>query len=115
MKKPVAASRNSSTLPFVLETEIRVRVTPRGGRDSVIGIRADDGAILLRVAALPIHGAANRACIGLLANVLGLRKAQVVLLGGETSRDKRFRISGMSAEERDRRLALLPPRGDMSP
>ncbi|MES2463568.1 MAG: DUF167 domain-containing protein [Armatimonadota bacterium] len=94
---------------------MRVRVTPRGGRDAVIGFRAEDGVLLLRVASPPVDGAANRACLSLLAAVLGLKKAQVSLVGGETSREKRFLVSGVTPEELDRRLALLPRTGDESP
>jgi uncharacterized protein YggU (UPF0235/DUF167 family) len=94
---------------------VRVRVTPRGGRDAVIGVRAGDGVLLLRVAAPPVDGAANRACLSLVSAALGVRKAQVSLAGGETSREKRFVVSGLTPEERDTRLALLPSVGDGSP
>jgi uncharacterized protein YggU (UPF0235/DUF167 family) len=61
-----------------------------------------------------VDGAANRACTTLLADTLGVSKARVQLIGGETSRDKRFLISGMPPNERDTRLALLPRLGDDS-
>jgi uncharacterized protein YggU (UPF0235/DUF167 family) len=103
-------ARNSPTSTFVSDAEVRVRVTPRGGRDVVIGIRGDN-VLLLRVSAAPVDGAANRACIALLAETLDIKKSQISLIGGETSRDKRFRISGMAPEERDQNLALLPKIG----
>jgi uncharacterized protein YggU (UPF0235/DUF167 family) len=71
--------------------------------------------MLLRVAAPPVDGAANRACLSLVALALGVKKAQVSLIGGETSRDKRFLVSGLPPEERDSRLAVLPCIGDDSP
>ena len=93
---------------------LRVRVTPRGGRDAVIGVR--DGVLHVRVAAPPVDGAANRACQELVARLLGLRRFQVVLTGGETARDKRFAVSGISPDTLAERLAALPalPDGDAS-
>jgi uncharacterized protein len=55
---------------------IRVRLTPRGGKDAVIGVR--DGVLHLRVAAPAADGAANRACAALVAG----RLAALPLLGG---------------------------------
>jgi uncharacterized protein (TIGR00251 family) len=92
-------------LPVV---SVRVRVTPRGGRDAVIGFRARDGVLVLRVAAPPVDGAANRACLALVAETLGVRRSQVRLSGGETAREKRFTIAGMTEEERDQCLRRLP-------
>jgi hypothetical protein len=74
----------------------------------VTGVRREDRAILLRVAAPPVEGAANRACVDLVAAALGVRRSQVALKGGDTSRDKRFVVSGITEAERDARLASLP-------
>ena len=84
---------------------LSVRLTPRGGRDAVIGVK--DGIVHLRVAAPPVDGRANRACCALVAKALGLRAGQVVLIGGETARSKRFSLSGISQGEMARRLAGL--------
>ena len=85
---------------------ILVRATPRGGKDAVIGVRA--GTLHVRVSAPPIDGAANRACVELVARTFGLRRAQVSLCGGETSRDKRFTLAGITPEAAAARLAELP-------
>jgi uncharacterized protein YggU (UPF0235/DUF167 family) len=74
----------------------------------VVGYRAADGVLLLRVAAPPVDGAANRACLGLVAQALGVKRGQVTLAGGETARDKRFTVTGLSEEERRDRLGRLP-------
>ncbi len=93
--------------PFVT-TLIRIRLTPRGGRNSVIGYRKSDGYLLLRVAAPPVEGAANRACTELVAATFGVKRSVVTLVGGETSREKRFAITGMTDTERDAILNALP-------
>lgn len=92
-----------------VNTVLRVRLTPRGGRDAVIGYRQGDGVLLLRVAAPPVGGAANRACVELLAEALGIRRARVTLVAGETAREKRFAVADMTDAERDALLAALPP------
>jgi uncharacterized protein YggU (UPF0235/DUF167 family) len=46
-----------------------------------------------------VEGAANRACRELLAGLLGLKRAQVTLVAGESARDKRFRIAGLTFDQ----------------
>lgn len=82
---------------------ISVRVTPRADRNGVAGVR-DDGAVLVRVTAAPTDGQANKAVLETLADTLKLKKSQVSLVSGETSRDKKVQISGLSAAEVQSRL-----------
>jgi hypothetical protein len=77
--------------------ELRVRVTPRGGRDGIDGIEAlSDGRPVLkvRVRAVPEDGAANEAVRQVLAEALGCPVSAVILAAGATARVKTFRISG---------------------
>jgi uncharacterized protein len=80
-----------------------VRVTPRADRNSVVGVRGD-GAVLVRVTAAPTDGQANKAVLETLADALKLKKSQLTLASGETSRDKKFQIRGLSAAEVQSRL-----------
>jgi uncharacterized protein (TIGR00251 family) len=76
---------------------IAVRVTPRGGRDSVDGIeQLSDGRSVLkvRVRAIADGGEANRAVLALLANSLGVSKASIKLLSGAASRLKQIAVEG---------------------
>lgn len=76
---------------------IALRVTPRGGRDSVDGIEIlSDGRCVLkvRVRAVADGGEANRAVTELLAKALGVPKAKVRLLSGATSRLKQVAVDG---------------------
>ncbi len=86
---------------------IRVRVTPRASRNAVQGKRSD-GVIVLRVLAPPVDGAANKACRELLAELLGVAKTTVTITGGETARDKRFAVSGITEAKVQDRLSALP-------
>ena len=89
--------------------EVRVRVTPRGGRDAIGGIEAlSDGRRVLkvRVRAVPEDGAANEAVRRLLAKALGLPASAVSLEAGATARLKTFLIAG-EAEPLAAALAAL--------
>ena len=76
---------------------VALRVTPRGGRDGIDGIEtlADGRSVLkVRVRAVADGGEANRAVTELLARAVGVRKADVRLLSGATSRLKQVAIDG---------------------
>jgi uncharacterized protein (TIGR00251 family) len=70
-----------------------VRVIPRSRRTRVDGMRG--GAILIRLAAPPVDGAANDALIAFLSDALDVPRRDVTLIAGGTSRDKRVRIAGL--------------------
>jgi uncharacterized protein (TIGR00251 family) len=85
----------------------RVRVVPRAGKTGLAGTRGD--ALLVRLAAAPVEGAANEALIATLAGLLGRPKRDVSIASGERSRDKVVRISGIDAAQvAAKLLAILP-------
>jgi uncharacterized protein len=76
---------------------LAVRLTPKGGRDSIDGIEllADGrGVLKVRVRAAPSEGEANTALLRLLAKALGVPPRDVVLAAGATARIKRLSVSG---------------------
>ncbi len=76
---------------------LAVRLTPKGGRDSLDGIeRLVDGRGVLkaRVRAAPSEGEANDALCRLVAKALGVPARDVTLAAGATSRVKRLVIAG---------------------
>ena len=83
-----------------------VRVIPRAGRTAVAGMRGD--ALLVRVAAAPVDGAANDALIAFLAEMFDRPKRDVTIVSGHTSRDKRIAIAGASETDLAARLAGVP-------
>ena len=83
--------------PVIGGIRVRVRVTPRGGRDAVegVGTDADEAPHLkVRVAAVPVDGDANDAVEKLLAKWLGVPKTKVEVVGGQTVRSKTVMIDG---------------------
>ena len=76
---------------------ITVKVIPRARKTEVAGLMAD-GTIKIRVAAPPVDGAANQALIEFLAQLLGLPKGQIEIIGGSTSEHKLISLVGISPE-----------------
>lgn len=75
---------------------IDVRVIPRANRSSLAGTRND--ALLLRLHAPPVDGAANAEVVDMLAVLLGVPRRAVTIVSGVRNRLKRVRIEGVSAE-----------------
>ena len=76
---------------------LMVRLTPKGGRDTIGGIDAlADGRTVLmaRVRAAPADGEANAALIRLIAKTVGVPPRDVALVAGATARLKRLTVSG---------------------
>lgn len=74
----------------------RVRVLPRSRRDEVVGLHGD--ALKIRLTAPPERGKANRALQEFLAEQLGVSPSAVEIISGHTSRQKRVRVAGVSAD-----------------
>ena len=88
-ERPWAASADGLVLT--------VRLTPKGGRDSIDGAEAGaDGRPVLkvRVRAAPREGEANDALVRLIAKVVGVPPRAVDLISGHTARVKRLKIVG---------------------
>lgn len=90
-------------LPGALELD--VQVVPRASRTRVVGVQGD--RLKIQLSSPPVDGAANQALIELLAERLGVRRAAVAIVSGETSKKKRVRIEGVG-EEALARLAEPP-------
>jgi uncharacterized protein len=82
-----------------------VRAQPNARKAGVIGEQA--GALKVAVTVPPEDGRANHALTELLRDALGLKRSQVELLSGPTSRDKRFLLRGVSREVVAARLQQL--------
>ena len=76
--------------------------------NQVQGERA--GALRVGVTVAPERGKANEAIADVLADALGCRPSQIVLLAGATARDKRFLVVGLDPDAlRDRIAPLIAP------
>jgi uncharacterized protein (TIGR00251 family) len=74
---------------------LAVKVTPRSARPGIGGWRQGaDGReeLEVRVAEAPVDGAANYAVVKLLAKALGISRAELRIVSGATSRNKRIAV-----------------------
>jgi uncharacterized protein len=71
-----------------------VKVIPRAKRDEVVGVEGN--ALKVRLNALPVEGRANDALVKFLAERLGVKRAEVEILRGGTSRHKLVRVRGVN-------------------
>jgi uncharacterized protein (TIGR00251 family) len=81
---------------------ITVRVAPRAARSGIAGTR--DDALLVRLHAAPVDGAANAELIAVIAEMMGVPRRAVSISAGEKSRRKIVRVSGVSVDEARARL-----------
>lgn len=87
---------------------ISVRAQPGAKRTAIVGAHGE--ALKVAVQAPPVDGMANAALEEALAEWLGIRKSQVAIRSGASSRDKTFAVSGIGAPTVRERLANhLPP------
>ena len=81
---------------------IPVRVAPRAGRTALDGVV--EGALRVRLAAPPVEGAANRALVEFLADLLGVPKRDLAIVRGERGRQKLLQVRGLDADQVRQRL-----------
>jgi uncharacterized protein (TIGR00251 family) len=84
---------------------LSVRVIPRASKSVIAGRRGD--AVLVRLAAPPVEGAANDALLDLLARAFSIPRRQISIVSGEKSRDKRVSIEGLTEEDVSARLSAI--------
>jgi uncharacterized protein len=82
-----------------------VRAQPGARKTGMLGVQA--GALKVAVTAPPEDGRANRALTETLRDLLGLKRSQVELLSGQTSREKKFLIRGVTKTELSAKIAAL--------
>lgn len=75
---------------------ITVKALPHSARAGVRGV--DGGALKVAVTAPPEKGKANAAVLVELAKFLGVPRASLELLSGDSSRNKRILVKGLTAD-----------------
>ena len=63
-----------------------------------------EGAFKIKVTAPPVEGAANEACIKLLAKELALKKSQMEISSGAKSRKKTVLVKDISKKELETKI-----------
>jgi uncharacterized protein (TIGR00251 family) len=81
---------------------ISVVVVPRSSKAGIAGTRGD--ALLVRLHAAPVDGAANAELVEVIASAFGRPRRDVSITAGAHSRRKRVRVAGLDAETAAARL-----------
>jgi uncharacterized protein (TIGR00251 family) len=89
---------------------VRLRIQPGAKRTAVVGVLGD--RLKVAIAAPPVDGKANAALLQWLAKTLKLKRAQVTLVSGTASKDKRVRLETTKAAQI--RVALDDPASQAS-
>ena len=79
-----------------------VIVVPRARKTEIVGRQGD--AIKIRVAAPPEKGKANEELLSFLAEKLGVKREQLEIVGGSSSRNKVISVIGMEPDEVEKKL-----------
>jgi len=87
---------------------LRVRVQPRASRDALGGER--QGALVVRLTAPPVEGAANEALVRFLGKALAVAPSAVRIVGGSTGRNKVVAVAGLDGATVRARLGVGSPR-----
>ncbi len=84
---------------------LRVRVVPGASRNAVAGLHGDE--IKFHLQSPPVDGAANAGLVAFVALLFEIKKNQVELIRGKSSRSKQLLVSLPMAEVRRRLAGLL--------
>ena len=71
--------------------EIKVRIHPGAKKSAFNGVWNNE-QIKININTPPVDGKANEALIAFLSKFLGIRKSAILLLSGETSREKKLAL-----------------------
>ena len=69
---------------------LNIKLQPNASRNEIVDWKSE--YIRIRVQSPPVDGKANKALINFLANELDVKKAQITIIAGQTSRLKRIQI-----------------------
>lgn len=85
---------------------LSVKVVPGASRSRIMGRHGN--SLKICIAAAPEKGAANGELLQLLAQMIGVRVADLSIVSGQTGPNKRIAITGRSAAEVALRLKIDP-------
>jgi len=75
---------------------LKLHVQPKSAQNRIVGLHGD--ALKLKLTAPPVEGAANKACLEVLAQALSIPKSCLEITAGQSSRLKKIFIRCSPAE-----------------
>ncbi|MDP6586580.1 MAG: DUF167 domain-containing protein [Anaerolineales bacterium] len=88
------------------QAKISIRVYPGTARNEVVGF--NKGVLQVRISAPPVRGKANKELVVFLSQLLNLRKNNITIIKGNTSRNKIVVIHDLSLETALKLLLIEP-------
>jgi uncharacterized protein len=82
---------------------LAVKITPNAGRNEITGFK--EGIWQVKINAPPEKGKANKELVDFLSIRLGVRKATILIIKGQTSRNKVIAVETLSSEQILKRLS----------
>ncbi|MFC1925300.1 DUF167 domain-containing protein [Chloroflexota bacterium] len=79
------------------QVKITVQVQPNSSRNELLGFR--DGVLHVKIAAPPVKGKANQELIAFMGDILGVRKSNLNIEKGITSKRKLIGITGLTQSQ----------------
>ena len=76
------------------ELIIKIKVEPRSSKSGIVGPYGD--ALKVKLTSPPVEGKANRELIDLLSKELKIRKKDIEIVSGQSSKNKVVKIIGLS-------------------
>jgi len=70
----------------------KIKVQPGAAKNEIVGVQGD--VLRIKINAPPVKGKANRALIDFLAEKLGVKKSEIEILSGHTSKIKKIKVLG---------------------
>ena len=84
-----------------------VQVLPRSSQCKLVGCQGD--YLKIKITAPPVDGRANEECIRFLADVFGVKKDQVHIVGGLKAKKKTIAIKGLTRKDVEAVLSVRLP------
>lgn len=96
------------TAPQIIESKgavtFAVKVVPGSSKTQIVG--EFDDMLKIRVSAPPEKGKANKCLTEYIAKILSVKKKNVRVISGLTSPVKKIEVTGLTADEVEKRLIL---------
>ncbi len=92
----------------IQKAAIVVHVQPNARKNEITGYAAE--VLRVKIAAPPIKGKANAELVNFLSQALSIRRGDIAIVRGETSRNKLVEINGLT---RQMVLDRLSPQGNL--
>jgi len=74
----------------------KIKVQPRAAKNEIVGVQGD--ALKIKINAAPVKGKANKALIDFLAGKLSVKKSEIEIVSGHTSKIKKIKVLGERAK-----------------